>query len=448
MEGKRVVVTGMGAFTPLGLNVKDLFENSRAGKSVIRDVSSEIPVMVRINGDNEIPILKTNGSYIGSLFYPEQINHERFGKESKRRMCHDTRIASAAAKEAIEDSGIFYNPATTEQIKERTGVSIGSGFGGISDIEKAVIKVCREGLLEIDDFIAFKTLPGAPAAYIAANHQLHAGDGPSVCTECSSGNSNIMNGCMNIQLGLADTMICGGTGDAFSFLTHGGFSKLRATSYRNDDPSHASRPFDRDRNGFVIGDGAGVVILEELEHAKKRGANIYAEIKGYGAKLDGDHPTSPRSDAKYATLAIKQSLEMARLNPEDINHINAHGTSTKFNDWQETLAIKQSFGEYAKNITISSDKSRLGHTLNASGGLELIISIMSMKNSVIPPTINLDNPDTQKDYHDERLQKYFVPCDLDYVPNKARDRKINNFISSSFGFGGRSVVLCCGRYEN
>lgn len=251
---------------------------------------------------------------------------------------------------------------------------------------------------------------------------------------------------MNIQMGFADVMICGGTGDAFSFLTHGGFSKLRATSYRNDDPLHASRPFDRDRNGFVIGDGSGMVVLEELEHAKKRGARIYAEIKGYGAKLDGDHPTSPRSDAKYATLAIKQALEMARLNPEDINHINAHGTSTKFNDWQETLAIKQAFLDYANRIPVTANKSMLGHTLNAAGALELIISIRAMTDGVIPPTVNLENPDTEKSYHDERLQKYFVPCDLDYVPNIARESRTRNFISCSFGFGGRSVVLCAGEY--
>ena len=447
MEGRRVVITGMGAYTPLDLNVNELFRNVRDGKSVIRDVSSEIPISIR-RENKEIPILKTNRTYIGSLFYPEQITHDKFGKDSKRRMCPDTRIAFAAAKEAVESSGIFYNPATAERIKFRTGVSIGSGFGGISHIEKAVIEACEKGLGEIDDFVAFKTLPGAPAAYIASHYEIHAGDGPSVCTECSSGNSNIINGCMNIQMGLADVMICGGTGDAFSFLTHGGFGKLKATSDRNDDPLHASRPFDRDRNGFVIGDGAGIVILEELVHAQEREAKIYAEIKGYGAMLDGDHPTSPRSDAKYATLAIKQALNMAKLNPEEINHINAHGTSTKFNDWQETLAIKQAFLDYAKQIPITANKSMLGHTLNAAGALEFIISVKTMTDEVIPPTVNLENLDTQKNYHDERLQKYFVSCDLDYVANKSREAVTKNFISSSFGFGGRNVVLCAGKYQD
>jgi len=459
MEHARIVVTGMDVYTPLATNKETYFQRSCNGDSEIRDVRDLIPIKYETEPGKFIPMLETCGVQRGSLFYPPQLVDENFGRDARKKMSHDTKIAFAAAKGAVEDSGIFYNDSTAEQVRMRTGVSIGSGFGGLSDIEKDIVNSTKyndsqwreecvrrgrkrdsekRGLQRVDEFTALKTLPGAPSAYVSGYYQLHCGGGVSGSAECGTGLANIIMGCKDIQLGNADVYICGGTGDALSFLTFAGFDILSALS-----PTGVSRPFDRDRNGFIIGDGAGVVVIERLEHAVARGAKIYGEILGYGERLDGVYSTGTREDGKFATLAIQEAIQMAGLNPCDIDHVNAHGTSTLLNDWQETLAIKQALGEHAKEISITAGKSKTGHMLNATAAIEFIEALQTINAGVIPPTINYDplNRDTDVNYHKESLRKYFVPCDLDYVPNQAREAKVKTVLKTSFAFGGRSFAI-------
>ena len=423
---RRIVITGYDAYTPLGLNKDELMDNLINGKTVVRDVSG-------IN-----PFLESCNVQIGSLFDESQLTPEKLGmtKGDFRSTSYATRVAYAAAKRAIDQSGFLSRNNDDTAVRDRTGVSIGAGFGGISDIEKAVENAIMnvEGLAAIKNrFMAFTTLPGATSSYISECFGFHAGDGASIETACGSGLSSINYGCFHIASGLADIWIGGGTGDP-SYLTYGGFDKLRALSRSKEEPGKVSRPFDKERSGFVIGEGAGIIVLEELEHAKKRRANIYGEILGFGATLDGTNPTRPREDAKYTTIAIKNALKMAKLNPEEIDYVNAHATSTEY-DYCEVLAIKQALGEHAYKVPISASKSSLGHALNAAGTLGAIIALESIRRGVITPTINLDNPDVEKG------------CDLDFVPKEAREVRVKKALINALGFGGKNVTLIIGEYQ-
>jgi 3-oxoacyl-[acyl-carrier-protein] synthase II len=327
-----------------------------------------------------------------------------------------------AADEALRDSGLVI----TEENAERIGVAIGSGIGGLPMIEANNEKLLSGGPRKISPFF----VPGSIINMISGNFSIRYGvKGPNIAmvTACSTGTHSIGDASRIIAYGDADVMIAGGAEMASSPLGIAGFAAARALSTRNDDPAAASRPWDKDRDGFVLGDGAGVLVLEEYEHAKARGANIYAEIAGFGYNSDAYHMTMPIADGSGAGKCMKLALKDAGLNAEDIDYVNAHGTSTPAGDVAETNAIKNAFGNYASKVAVSSTKSMTGHLLGAAGGIEAVFSVMAIKDQVAPPTINLDNPGEG--------------CDLDYVPNTARQMKINYTLSNSFGFGGTNGTL-------
>jgi 3-oxoacyl-[acyl-carrier-protein] synthase II len=410
---RRVVITGLGAITPLANNVADTWEGVINGKSGISAIDSfDISTFATTFGG----VIR---NFEISAYIPE--------KDAKR-MDGFMHYGIAAGCQAIEDSGI----EVTEKNAERIGVAIGSGIGGITGIEECYATYVAGGARKISPFF----VPGNIINMISGNLSIKYGlKGPNfaIVTACSSSTHNIGDAARLIKYGDADVMVAGGAERCTSSPTAmGGFCSAKALSRRNDNPPAASRPWDRDRDGFVLSDGAGVLVLEELEHAKTRGAKIYAEIVGYGMSSDAYHITSPSPAGEGAARCIRNALTDARLHASLVDYINAHGTSTPAGDICETEAMKTALGDHAYKVAISSTKSMLGHLLGAAGGIEAVLTALAIKHQIAPPTINLENPDPL--------------CDLDYIPKIARDMQINVAISNSFGFGGTNGSLIFKRY--
>lgn len=407
MSRRRVAVTGLGIVSPVGNSVKQAWANILAGKSGIGPITnfdaSDFPV--RFAG--EIRNLDVS-SYIPP--------------KDARRMGEFIHYGIAAACQAIEESGI----EITAENAHRAGIAIGSGIGGLRGIEIAYQAFIDSGPRKISPFF----VPGNITNMIAGNLSIMYGmKGPNIAivTACTTSTHNIGIAARTIAYGDADIMIAGGAEMTTCPTGMGGFAAARALSTRNDDPEAASRPWDRDRDGFVLSDGAGILVLEEYDQAKRRGANIYAELAGFGMSGDAYHMTQPSPGGEGAAQCMNSALVDAGLNPDEVDYINAHGTSTPAGDIAETMAVKQVFGDWAHKIAISSTKSMTGHLLGAAGGAEAVFTALALRDQVAPPTINLDNPDAE--------------CDLDYVPHTAREIKITTAISNSFGFGGTNGTL-------
>jgi len=407
MAERRVVITGMGLVTALGESVPEFWNHLLAGKSGIKVIESF--------DTSQYPV-KFGGEIIA--FNPDRY----IDKRESKRMDRFALFALASSITAVKDSGLDMNSVN----KDRFGVIIGSGIGGLGELEKEHLKLIDRGPDRVSPFCVPKLMVNAASGNVAIYYQLH-GPNTAVVTACASAAHAVGDAIHQIRSNQADIMLTGGSEAARTRLGLASFCALKALSMRNDDPQRASRPFDRDRDGFVLSEGAGIVLLEDYEHAKKRGARIYAEIVGYGMSCDGSHITAPEPDGQGAKLAIQKALADAKIGCEKIDYINAHGTSTPLNDVSETNAIKAVFGDAAKKVSISSTKSHTGHLLGASGGVELIAAAMAVHEQTIPPTINLENPDPE--------------CDLDYTPKTARTKKIQYAMSNSFGFGGHNAVL-------
>ncbi len=407
MSRRRVVVTGLGIVCPVGNSVKQAWTNIRAGKSGI----------TRITRFDASPF----SSQIAGEVKNFDVSTVLSAKEA-RRVDVFIHYGIAAAAEAIKDAGLEANPKNAERI----GVNVGSGIGGLALIEETHKALLEGGPRKISPFF----IPGAIINMISGNLSIMYGfKGPSLAmvTACTTANHCIGDSTRLIEYGDADIMLAGGSEACICALGVGGFSAARALSTRNDDPATASRPWDMDRDGFVLGEGAGVVVLEELDHAKARGANIYCELAGYGVSSDAHHITAPCEDGEGAARGMVNAMRNAGINPDEVDYINAHGTSTPLGDLAETIAVKRCFGDRAMKLAVSSPKSSTGHLLGAAGAVEAVFTIMGMKDGVAPPTINLFNQDPQ--------------CDLDYVPNTARQMKIKVALSNSFGFGGTNGTL-------
>jgi len=406
-SGRRVVVTGLGIVSPVGNNLKQAWHNIIAGNSgvVVIDKFDTTGFSARIAA--------TVKDFDATSVIPAK---------DLKKMDIFIHYGLFAADEALKDSGL----EITEQNADRVGVAIGSGIGGLPMIEVNNEKLNSGGPRKISPFF----VPGSIINMISGNFSIRYGaKGPniSIVTACSTGTHSIGESARIIAYGDADVMFAGGAEMASSPLGIAGFAAARALSTRNDDPAAASRPWDKDRDGFVLGDGAGVLVLEEYEHAKARGAKIYAEVAGFGYNSDAYHMTMPVQDGSGAGKCMKLALNDAGLNPEDIDYVNAHGTSTPAGDVAETNAVKNALGDHAYKVAVSSTKSMTGHLLGAAGGIEAVFSVMAIKDQVAPPTINLENPGEG--------------CDLDYVPNTAREMKIDYALSNSFGFGGTNGTL-------
>ncbi len=408
MKGdRRVVVTGLGMVSPLGNNIADSWENILAGKSGAMPV--DFP------GSEDLSV-----RFSCSVKGFESTDY--IDKKDLKKMDPFIHYGIAAGLEAMQDAGI----EVTDENATRIGISIGSGIGGLSYIENNTEIMLNKGVKRISPFF----VPSSIINMISGNLSIMTGiKGPNVAivTACSTGTHSIGDAARMIVYGDADVMVTGGAEFATCRLGLGGFASARALSTRNDSPETASRPWDKDRDGFVLGDGAGVLILEEYGHAKARGAKIYAELTGFGMSSDAFHMTAPSENGEGATQCMNNALADAGVNPGQIDYINAHGTSTPAGDIAETMAIKGSFGDDAKKLVVNSTKSMTGHMLGAAGGAEAIFTILAIRDQVSPPTINLENPDEA--------------CDLDYVPNTAREMKIETAISNSFGFGGTNGTL-------
>jgi 3-oxoacyl-[acyl-carrier-protein] synthase II len=352
----------------------------------------------------------------------------RFGVKEARHLDRFAQFALAAAITAVDDAGIDFSTIPEEQC----GVMIGSGIGGLNEFESQHTVMMQKGPSRISPFVIPKLMVNAASGQLSIRWGLK-GPCSAVATACASAANAIGDALKLIQAGWADVMVTGGSEAAITHMGLGGFASMRALSTRNDDPPRASRPFDRDRDGFVLAEAAGVLILEAEEIARRRGARIYAELLGYGMSADGWHITAPDEEGRGAVRSMKRCLDDARLSADSVDYINAHGTSTTLGDLAETRAMKQVFGPHARRLQISSTKSQLGHTLGASGGVELIVSALAIFSGVLPPTINLDHPGEG--------------CDLDYIPNVAREARVNTVMSNSFGFGGHNASLLIGRYS-
>jgi len=404
---RRVVVTGLGMVSPVGLDVAESWTNILAGRSGIRPLTGFDVSGFSTRFGGAVPDFD-----VGRYLPP---------KEAKK-MDPFVHYGLAAATEALRDSGL----EITEANADRCGVAIGSGIGGLPGIEKGHNAYLAGGPRKISPFF----VPSNIINMVSGNFSILYGiTGPNVTivTACTTGTHNIGEAGRIIRYGDADVMFAGGAEMATCPMGLGGFGAARALSTRNDDPATASRPWDRDRDGFVLSDGAGVVVLEELEHARARGATIYAELIGFGMNADAYHMTAPREDGKGARRCMERALEDARLDPIEVDYINAHGTSTPAGDSAESDAIKQCFGDHAYRLAVSSTKSMVGHMLGAAGGCEAIFSVLAIRDRVAPPTINQFTPDPT--------------CDLDYVPNSAREMDIDVVLSNSFGFGGTNGTL-------
>lgn len=411
-EKKRVVITGLGAITPIGNTLAEYWEGLLSGRNGIAPITLFDPShhACRIAGE-------VKG------FDPKQY----LDRKEAKRMDRFAQFAVAASKDALADAQFEINDLNAEQV----GVIIGTGIGGLKVLEDQQEVYLTRGPDRCSPFM----IPMMIANMAAGLTAIHTGaKGPNTCTvtACAAGSNAIGDAFRLVQHGYAQAMICGGTEAAVTPLSLAGFAACRALSTRNDDPGHACRPFDRDRDGFVMGEGSGILVIEELEHALARDAKIYAEIVGYGMTCDAYHITSPVPGGTGAARAIQLALKDAQVAPETVGYVNAHGTSTPANDVTETAAIKTALGASARQVAISSTKSMTGHLLGGSGGIEAVATAMVIAKNQIPPTINLENPDPS--------------CDLDYVPNQSRAKTVNVALSNSFGFGGHNVTLVFKKY--
>lgn len=411
---RRVVVTGLGAVTSLGCKIDPFWTRICNGESGVHPIQRFDPSQFRVRFGGEV----NDFSPAGYIDAKEEKRIDRFAQ-----------FALVGGIDAVRDSGLDFS----KEDPFRCGVILGSGIGGLKEIEVQHTRLLEKGPEKVSAFTIPKLIANAASGHISIYYGLR-GPNAAVVTACASATNAIGDAFRAIQYDGADIVVTGGSEAAVTPMGISGFAAMRALSERNDDPSGASRPFDADRDGFVLSEGAGLLILEELEHAKARGARIYAEVLGYGVSADGSHITQPDKDGAGAAHAMGMALRDARLNPEDVGYVNAHGTSTSLGDQAETTAIKSVFQDWARKLSISSTKSQLGHLLGASGGVELIVAILALRDGVIPPTINYHTPDPA--------------CDLDYTPNQARQRKISVAMSNSFGFGGHNGSLLVGHLRN
>jgi 3-oxoacyl-[acyl-carrier-protein] synthase II len=420
---RRVVVTGMGLVTPLGLGVERVWKKLIAGESGIGAIQSfdvsDLPAKIAA----QVPLGdKESGLFNADDWVPPK---------DQRRMDQFIIFAMAAATMAVEDSG--WTPSDEEEL-ERTGVMIGSGIGGLPGITEGAITLQDKGPRRISPFFIPSNLINLASGNVSIKYGFK-GPNHAVVTACSTGAHAIGDASRLIMLDDADVMVCGGAEAAVCRLGLAGFAAARALSTGfNDDPPRASRPWDQDRDGFVMGEGAGIIVLEELEHAKKRGAKIYAEIIGYGMSGDAYHLTAPAEDGNGAFRSMRNALRRAELTPDKIDYINAHGTSTPLGDEIELGAVKRLFGDHSYKLSMSSTKSAIGHLLGAAGTVEAIFAILAMRDGVTPPTLNLDNPSPA--------------CDIDLVPKSAKERKVDYVLSNSFGFGGTNASLIFTRLDH
>jgi 3-oxoacyl-[acyl-carrier-protein] synthase II len=409
---RRVVVTGVGAVTPLGSNIETTWSNIKNGVSGVKPLT-------RVNADE----------------YPAKVaaeitdfNVEEFiDKKDARKMDRFTHYAVAASLMAVKDADLTIN----DENSPRVGVWIGSGIGGMETFENQFETFLNRGYRRVSPFFVPMMIPDMATGQVSITLGARGFNSCTV-TACATGTNSIGDAFKVIQRGDADVMVTGGAEAPITRMSVAGFCANTALS-TNQDPSKASRPFDKNRDGFVMGEGAGIVVLEELEHALARGAKIYAEIVGYGATGDAYHITAPAPEGEGGARAMKMALDDGDLKPEDIDYINAHGTSTEYNDKFETFAIKTVFGEHAYKLAVSSTKSMTGHLLGAAGGVEAIFTVLAMNENILPPTINLETPDPE--------------CDLDYVPNEARQREIKAAISNSLGFGGHNATIAFRKFN-
>jgi 3-oxoacyl-[acyl-carrier-protein] synthase II len=416
---RRVVVTGLGLITPVGNSVEATWSalmNGQSGVDYIKKFDTEkfsVKIAAEVKDFDPLKFI---------------------AKKEARKMGAFIHYAIAAATEAMADSGLVLTEAGKfpPEIAEKTGTYISSGIGDFWAIEREHSKLLNEGPDRVSPFFIVSAIVNLAAGQVSIRYGAK-GPNSATATACAAGAHAIGDSFRIIQRGDADVMICGGAESAITPMSVAGFASMRALSTRNDDPLHASRPFERDRDGFVIGEGAGIVILEELEFAKNRGARIYAELVGYGMTADAFHLTMPDESGSGAIRVMRKTLGDAGIQPEQVGYINAHGTSTPYNDKFETLAIKKTFGDHAYKLAVSSTKSITGHLLGAAGGIEGVFSVLSLYRKMLPPTINYVNPDPD--------------CDLDYVPNAPRAAEVEYALSNSFGFGGTNAALLFKRYE-
>jgi 3-oxoacyl-[acyl-carrier-protein] synthase II len=411
---RRVVVTGLGVVTSLSCNVDVLFQRLLAGESGIHPL--------RLFDTTEFKV-----KFAGDVY--DWDPSEYIDKKEIKRIDRFTQFALVAGIDAVNDSGLDFS----REDSFRCGVILGSGIGGLNEIEEQMERLLHKGPDRVSALTIPKLMLNAAGGNLSIRYGIR-GPNYTVATACASATNAIGDALKTIQYDDADVMIAGGTEAAVTPMGVSGFQNMKALSTRNDDPPRASRPFDADRDGFVLSEGAGMLVLEEIEHAKARGARIYAEVIGFGASGDAGHITHPDENGVGAARAMSNALRDAGINPDEMDYINAHGTSTPLGDKAETIAMKKVFGDHAKKLSITSTKSQIGHTLGASGGIELLVTIKSIERGVVTPTINLNTPDPD--------------CDLDYTPNVPRERKIKVAMSNSFGFGGHNASVIVGQLRN
>ncbi|WP_437202406.1 beta-ketoacyl-ACP synthase II [Planctomicrobium sp. SH664] len=412
---RRVVVTGMGVVSALGFELSEFWDKICAGKSGVGLIRRFDCSTFKVKFGGEVQNF-------------DLMDHMDLLEKEVRRLDRFVQFAMAAAQKAITASGVDFDSGDPYL----NGVLIGSGIGGLGEIEQQHAALFDQGPAKVSPLMIPKLMVNAASGNISVRWKLR-GPNSAVATACASATNAIGDAFRLIQQGHADVMVTGGSEAAITPMGLAGFARMQALSTRNEDPQAASRPFDKGRDGFVMAEGAGVVVLEEYERAKARGAEIIAEVLGYGMSADGNHMTAPDPEGRGAARAMKSALNDARLGPDAIQYINAHGTSTPLGDKAETFAVKTVYGEQARRVAVSSTKSQLGHLLGASGGLEFVISALAIRDNIAPPTINLDDPDEE--------------CDLDYVPHEARQMKIDRVMTNSFGFGGHNACLILGRPE-
>ena len=411
MNQRRVVITGLGWVTSFGLSVPEVWADLVAGRSGIRSISGFDTTDFKTKFGGEV-VDWDGGPHVEKLV--------------AKRLDRFAQFAISSAVDAVNDSGLDFAKEDTW----RCGAVIGTGIGGIDTLASGANVLAEKGPNRVSPFVIPKTMCNAASGNVSIRFGLK-GPNSAIATACASAAHAIGEAANDIRHDIADIMITGGTEAALTPLGLASFIALKALSRRNDCPAAASRPFDQGRDGFVLSEGAGIIVLEEYEHAKARGANIYAEVLGYGQSADGSHITAPDEQGHGAAYAMKSALREAKLNTSEVDYINAHGTSTPLGDVAETRAIKHLFGEHASTTPISSTKSMTGHLLGASGGVEAIIAALAIEKATLPPTINLDQPDDE--------------CDLDFIPHTAREKKIRTAMSNSFGFGGHNVSLVFGK---
>ena len=407
---RRVVVTGLGAVTSLSLKAPDIWRRVLRGESGIHSIKLFDTTEHKVHFGGDLHDWSVDG-YISA--------------KDANRLDRFSQFAMVAGIDAVADSGLDF----AREDVFRCGVILGSGIGGLGEIEEQHERLMNKGPGRVSALTIPKLMVNAASGNLSIHYGIR-GPNCTVATACASATNAMGEAFQAIQYDDADVIITGGTEAALTPMSVAGFSNMKALSFRNEEPTRASRPFDRDRDGFVLSEGAGILVFEELEHAKKRGARIYAEVLGFGASADGSHITHPDEQGAGASRAMECSLRSAKLNPEQVDYINAHGTSTSAGDAAETVAMKNVFGAHARRVSISSTKSQLGHLIGASGGVELVICCYVLLDQVIPPTINLENPDPA--------------CDLDYTPNQPKARPVNVCMSNSFGFGGHNATIIIG----